>query len=117
MFLLLLLSAPPVPSDRFQQQQHRQQQQQQQQSSSQDPDLIEPAPGNFPDSAPFSASLFFNWRQFPPDLLGGPDNRRLLPDSANGVHVVDGPAHRYYLGIVDILGRHSTARAIAGWMR
>jgi phosphatidylinositol-4-phosphate 5-kinase-like protein 1 len=30
------------------------------------------------------------------------ENRRLLPDVANAVHVLDGPTNRYYLGFVDI---------------
>lgn len=30
------------------------------------------------------------------------ENRRLLPDVSNAVHVLDGPSNRYYLGFVDI---------------
>ena len=30
------------------------------------------------------------------------ENRRLLPDVANAVHILDGPGSRYYLGFVDI---------------
>ena len=79
-----------------------------------DPDRIEAAPGHFPDS---QFSSLFNWRQFPADLLGGPDNRRLLPDSPNGVHIIDGPTHRYYVGIVDILDTDSPRRQLQGWLR
>ncbi|XP_069436209.1 phosphatidylinositol 4-phosphate 5-kinase-like protein 1 isoform X5 [Ovis canadensis] len=32
----------------------------------------------------------------------GAQNRRLLPDSPNALHIVDGPEHRYFLGLVDL---------------
>ena len=35
------------------------------------------------------------------------ENRRLLPDSPNGVHIIDGVSHRYYLGIIDIFTTYS----------
>ena len=35
------------------------------------------------------------------------ENRRLLPDSPNGVHIIDGVTHRYYLGIIDIFTAYS----------
>ena len=28
-------------------------------------------------------------------------NRRLLPNLRNGIHIIDGPHHRYFLGIID----------------
>ena len=31
------------------------------------------------------------------------ENRRLLPDSKNPLHIIDGPEYRYYLGIIDFL--------------
>ena len=30
-------------------------------------------------------------------------NRRLLPDTKNPLHIIDGPEYRYYLGIIDFL--------------
>ena len=35
------------------------------------------------------------------------ENRRLLPDSSNGVHIIDGVSHRYYLGIIDFFTTYS----------
>ncbi|XP_005382451.1 PREDICTED: phosphatidylinositol 4-phosphate 5-kinase-like protein 1 isoform X5 [Chinchilla lanigera] len=32
----------------------------------------------------------------------GSQNRRLLPDGPNALHVLDGPEHRYFLGLVDL---------------
>ncbi|XP_072288486.1 phosphatidylinositol 4-phosphate 5-kinase-like protein 1 [Eucyclogobius newberryi] len=32
----------------------------------------------------------------------GQHHRRLLPDSENAVHVLDGPEHRYFVGIIDV---------------
>ncbi|XP_043772089.1 phosphatidylinositol 4-phosphate 5-kinase-like protein 1 isoform X3 [Cervus elaphus] len=32
----------------------------------------------------------------------GAQNRRLLPDAPNALHIVDGPEHRYFLGLVDL---------------
>ncbi|XP_004849342.1 phosphatidylinositol 4-phosphate 5-kinase-like protein 1 isoform X2 [Heterocephalus glaber] len=32
----------------------------------------------------------------------GTQNRRLLPDGPNALHVLDGPEHRYFLGLVDL---------------
>ncbi|XP_012577079.1 PREDICTED: phosphatidylinositol 4-phosphate 5-kinase-like protein 1 isoform X5 [Condylura cristata] len=29
-------------------------------------------------------------------------NRRLLPDASNALHILDGPEHRYFLGLVDL---------------
>ena len=34
------------------------------------------------------------------------ENRRLLPDVSNAVHILDGPANRYYLGFVDIFTKY-----------
>ena len=31
------------------------------------------------------------------------ENRRLLPDTKNPLHIIDGPEYRYYLGIIDFL--------------
>ena len=38
-----------------------------------------------------------------PDILEemGAKNRRLLPMSKNPLHMIDGPTHRYYVGIID----------------
>lgn len=32
----------------------------------------------------------------------GSQNRRLLPDSPNALHILDGPEQRYFLGLVDL---------------
>ncbi|KAM5299483.1 phosphatidylinositol 4-phosphate 5-kinase-like protein 1 [Ctenodactylus gundi] len=32
----------------------------------------------------------------------GPQNRRLLPDTPNALHILDGPEQRYFLGLVDL---------------
>ncbi len=79
-------------------------------STPSDPDAIDPAPfgNNINDDSHSSSSHL---------ILGGPDNRRLLPDTANGVHVIDGPTHRHYIGIVDILGRHTLFRRLVGLIK
>jgi phosphatidylinositol-4-phosphate 5-kinase-like protein 1 len=35
--------------------------------------------------------------------LGNLENRRLLPDCFNGIHIIDGPEYRYFVGIIDFL--------------
>nr|XP_044989982.1 phosphatidylinositol 4-phosphate 5-kinase-like protein 1 isoform X2 [Jaculus jaculus]XP_044989989.1 phosphatidylinositol 4-phosphate 5-kinase-like protein 1 isoform X2 [Jaculus jaculus]XP_044989996.1 phosphatidylinositol 4-phosphate 5-kinase-like protein 1 isoform X2 [Jaculus jaculus] len=32
----------------------------------------------------------------------GSQNRRLLPDTSNAIHILDGPEQRYFLGLVDL---------------
>ena len=53
-----------------------------------DPDRIETAA----DDVYFS---IYNMSKFP-DVFG-PENRRFLPDSPNGVHIIDGPDERYLI--------------------
>ncbi|XP_038601151.1 phosphatidylinositol 4-phosphate 5-kinase-like protein 1 [Tachyglossus aculeatus] len=40
-----------------------------------------------------------------PDLLA--QNRRLLPDVRNALHVLDGPDHRYFVGLIDLFTVYS----------
>ena len=40
------------------------------------------------------------------------ENRRLLPDVANAVHIIDGPASRYYLGFVDIFTKYGSRQKL-----
>ncbi|XP_005107881.2 phosphatidylinositol 4-phosphate 5-kinase-like protein 1 [Aplysia californica] len=47
---------------------------------------------------------------FPRSLLDGvekfeEERRRLLPKCSNGLHIIEGPEHRYFVGIVDFLTR------------
>lgn len=38
------------------------------------------------------------------------DHRRLLPNFKNAVHIIDGPEHRYFVGIIDIF-------TVYGWRK
>lgn len=40
-----------------------------------------------------------------PDFMA--QNRRLLPNLKNPLHVIDGPDHRYFIGIIDIFTVYS----------
>jgi hypothetical protein len=44
--------------------------------------------------------------------LNGAENRRLLPDSPNGVQILDGVTNRYYFGIIDIFTEYSFRQKI-----
>lgn len=44
--------------------------------------------------------------------LNGCENRRLLPDCENGVHIMDGVSHRYYIGIIDIFTEYTIKQKI-----
>jgi phosphatidylinositol-4-phosphate 5-kinase-like protein 1 len=35
--------------------------------------------------------------------MGNDEHRRLLPNCFNGIHIIDGPEYRYFLGIIDFL--------------
>nr|XP_008518266.1 PREDICTED: phosphatidylinositol 4-phosphate 5-kinase-like protein 1 [Equus przewalskii] len=47
----------------------------------------------------------------------GAQNRRLLPDAPNALHIVDGPEQRYFLGLVDLVtvyGLHKRLEHLCG---
>ena len=51
--------------------------------------------------------LYISWLIWSlPLQMRAAENRRLLPDVANAVHILDGPASRYYLGFVDIFTKY-----------
>ncbi|XP_071494258.1 phosphatidylinositol 4-phosphate 5-kinase-like protein 1 [Diadema antillarum] len=39
-------------------------------------------------------------------------NRRLLPNQANAVHIINGPHERYFVGIIDILGQYTVKKRL-----
>ncbi|XP_040577344.1 uncharacterized protein [Lepeophtheirus salmonis] len=41
------------------------------------------------------------------------ENRRLLPDNANGIHIIEGTDTKYFLGVIDIFKRYSTMQKFA----
>ncbi|XP_029693442.1 phosphatidylinositol 4-phosphate 5-kinase-like protein 1 isoform X5 [Takifugu rubripes] len=51
----------------------------------------------------------------------GPDfraqNRRLLPDLKNPLHVIDGPEQRYFMGIIDIFTVYTFRKRLEHWWK
>ena len=47
----------------------------------------------------------------------GHENRRLLPDSSNAIHILDGPSSRYYFGIIDIFTSYGPRRRLNGFLK
>lgn len=56
-------------------------------------------------------------------LHPGPDpdfraqNRRLLPDLKNPLHVIDGPEQRYFMGIIDIFTVYTFRKRLEHWWK
>ncbi|CAB1332456.1 unnamed protein product [Coregonus sp. 'balchen'] len=44
-------------------------------------------------------------------------NRRLLPNFRNPLHVIDGPEHRYFVGIIDIFTVYSFKKRLEHWWK
>ncbi|XP_071377285.1 phosphatidylinositol 4-phosphate 5-kinase-like protein 1 [Centroberyx affinis] len=44
-------------------------------------------------------------------------NRRLLPNFKNPLHVIDGPEHRYFIGIIDIFTVYSFKKRLEHWWK
>ncbi|XP_038821609.1 phosphatidylinositol 4-phosphate 5-kinase-like protein 1 [Salvelinus namaycush] len=44
-------------------------------------------------------------------------NRRLLPNFRNPLHVIDGPEHRYFVGIIDIFTVYSFKKRLEYWWK
>ncbi|XP_073334690.1 phosphatidylinositol 4-phosphate 5-kinase-like protein 1 [Pagrus major] len=44
-------------------------------------------------------------------------NRRLLPNLKNPLHVIDGPEHRYFIGIIDIFTVYSFKKRLEHWWK
>ncbi|XP_077593117.1 phosphatidylinositol 4-phosphate 5-kinase-like protein 1 [Stigmatopora nigra] len=51
------------------------------------------------------------------DLRQDADNRRLLPNLKNALHVIDGPDQRYFIGIIDIFTVYSLKKRIEYWWK
>eukprot|EP00095_Tigriopus_kingsejongensis_P008120 maker-scaffold184_size276635-snap-gene-1.43 protein:Tk08120 transcript:maker-scaffold184_size276635-snap-gene-1.43-mRNA-1 annotation:"phosphatidylinositol 4-phosphate 5-kinase-like protein 1 isoform x4" len=78
-------------------------------------DRIESAPhGSNPD-APVEDSTIYEWQKL--DDFTSVENRRLLPDTPNASHIIDGPCNRYYIGIVDIFTPFGLRQRLGGWAK
>ena len=44
-------------------------------------------------------------------------HRRLLPDFQNAVHVLDGPEHRYFVGIIDVFTEYGWRKRLEHWYK
>lgn len=44
-------------------------------------------------------------------------NRRLLPDLKNPLHVIDGPEQRYFMGIIDIFTVYTFRKRLEHWWK
>lgn len=60
--------------------------------SKDNPDLIEYAPRTV-DGQATEESIIYDWHKL--DAFMTTENRRLLPDTPNAVHIIDGPGNRY----------------------
>lgn len=79
--------------------------------SKDNPDLIEYAPRTV-DGQATEESIIYDWHKL--DAFMTTENRRLLPDTPNAVHIIDGPGNRYYLGIVDIFTPYGLRQRLGG---
>ncbi|XP_059094173.1 uncharacterized protein LOC131889161 [Tigriopus californicus] len=75
------------------------------------PDLIEYAPRTV-DGQTADESIIYDWHKL--DDFMAIEHRRLLPDTPNAVHILDGPGNRYYLGIVDIFTPYGFRQRLGG---
>uniref|UniRef100_A0A3Q2HLL6 Phosphatidylinositol 4-phosphate 5-kinase-like protein 1 n=1 Tax=Equus caballus TaxID=9796 RepID=A0A3Q2HLL6_HORSE len=67
--------------------------------------------------APPRGSLATSVRGIQSPEESGAQNRRLLPDAPNALHIVDGPEQRYFLGLVDLVtvyGLHKRLEHLCG---